>query len=124
MTNMSAARPSTGTSRLGVDFSLPLTQLNKSTCNIGSWVLKRIHSNIVKYSYQWNGKKVTTHKLMVVVLVSDYATSYCLATMKALKTNFVELDDALKTKWKKGQYLADDKGCVHRRSACFRPHDF
>ena len=38
---------------------MPLSELNKTTANVGNWLLKVVHSSMVDYTYQWEGTTKT-----------------------------------------------------------------
>ena len=98
---MMAPAASAAAERASPPSFMALSQLNKSTCNFGSWVVKCAHAQICEYSYKWGGKDVTNKKL-AVTLVSPDPDRYSLGVMKAFKKDFAELEAALDSKWKAG----------------------
>ena len=95
---MMAPAASAAAERASPPSFMALSQLNKSTCNFGSWVVKCAHAQICEYSYKWGGKDVTNKKL-AVTLVSPDPGRYSLGVMKAFKRDFAELEAALDSKW-------------------------
>ena len=102
------------TTQAGMDLLL----LNKQTGKVGQWIFKVVHSQVVSYSYPWGGSTVATKKLQVVFLSAD-EHKYCLGVMKAIKSNFQELENAMKNAWKPGTIVRATKVGLHNDKTNF-----
>ena len=79
----------------------PLRELlSDQTGAAGAWDLKVFHSEIKEYTYMWQGKEVSTKKLVVVLLSLD-ADQYCIGIARATKTG--ESLDTLKARFATGK---------------------
>ena len=75
--------------------------LNRHTVQFGNWVMKVMRSDILEYTYYHQGKERTNYKLRVVLTTAQEG-QYCLGYMRSTKFNRKELEEALRTKWVKG----------------------
>ena len=90
-------------------------ELNRDTAQFGNWVMKAMHSDILEYTYYHQGQKRTNYKLRVVLTAAQEGQR-CLGYMRSNKFNRKELEEALRSKWVKGNvyrfskvYFLDEK---------------
>ena len=95
----------------------PLIDLvSDSAGEANSWLVKVFSSDIIKYSYTFNGRTVNTMKLQLLLL-STIADQYCLAVAKLEKRNEEELKSwrsmfAPGTSWRLTKVkLSSEKSC-------------
>ena len=85
------AAASTGDAPQDIDEECTLAELACTQAGAaGAWYLKVYSADLVKYSYQWQGKNVDAQKLLVQFM-SRNQNSYCLGVARMQKKNEQEL---------------------------------
>ena len=79
----------------------PLTELNKSSAKISTWLVKIVYASIEEWTFTQGSRQVTTYKLKTILNSLDEG-HYAVGVMRAAKGDKQELEKALKDKWVKG----------------------
>jgi hypothetical protein len=122
-TTMAADAPATTAAATEHSVETSLAELlNQETGQTGAYELKVIRAEMVEYEYSWQGKKITT-KNVQVILQSHKPEEYCLGVAKLQKKDGEELKKILgrfkvNTTWKFTKVKLLDEKSAFINTAC------